>query len=137
MSTPPESSEVQAVTVQDFEQFLAGLPQRDTTPPGVKAVGEYTFDELITHLHDYHGYGVEDQTRDEESNGILSETDLDRISKMTRDEAIARMPGHYFQEWDGPDSIEAARMHHNQDHADAFGGGGKVHFHPGAHNFMG
>lgn len=115
-----------------IEQFLATLPKRDTTRPGVKAVDDYTFDALITHLHDYHGYGAEVQTDDEASNQILSEEDLDRLSNMTRDEAIARLPGHFFQQWDAPDSLQSAQLHHAEDHSNAFGGGGKVHFHPGA-----
>lgn len=117
----------------EFQAFLNSLPKRDTTPPGVKAVEDYTFDELITHLHDYHGCGAESQTDDETCNDILSAEDLDLLANMTRDEAIARLPGHYFQQWDSPDSLESARMQHAQDHADYFGGGatGKRHFHPG------
>lgn len=120
------------MTTTGFEAFLTSLPQRDTTPPGVKAVEDYTFDQLITHLHDYHGYGAESQTDDEASNKILSEEALDRLSHMTRDEAIARLPGHYFQGWGTPDSLESARIHHGEDHGNYPGGGAKIHFHPGA-----
>jgi hypothetical protein len=116
--------------MNEFREFLGTLPNRDTTPPGVKAVDEYTFDELITHLHDYHGYGAETQADDEHSNETDPEI-IEAVANMTRDEAIARLPGHYFQLWDAPDSLESARIHHAEDHGNNFGGGGKVHFHPG------
>lgn len=106
------------------------MPPRDTTPPGVKAVEDYTFDELITHLHDYHGMNATDQAEDEEFN----QTDPDVIATiraMSRDEAIDRLPSHYFQTWDAPDSLASARMTHEQQHADNPGGYGIVHFHPG------
>lgn len=117
----------------EVQQYLDSLPKRDTTLPGVKAVDDYTFDELITHLHDHHGYGAESQTDDEGSNHILDEAGLDVLANMTRDEAIARLPYHYFQNEDTPDSLESARSMHAQDHGDNYGGGagGKRHFHPG------
>jgi hypothetical protein len=107
-----------------------GFKERDTTPPGVMPVEEYTFDQLITHLHDYHGYGAETQADDEHSN----ETDpalVERIANMSRDDAIARLPYHFFQNFGTADSLESAHITHDQDHADNVGGGGKVHFHPG------
>lgn len=106
-------------------------PTRDTTRVGVMAVEDYTFDQLITHLHDYHGLNAEEQADDEYSNGTDPAV-IERIAAMTRDEAIARLPYHYFQGFGTPDSIESARLQHDQDHADCDGGGGKVHFHPGS-----
>lgn len=104
---------------------------RDTTPPGVKATVEYTFDELITHLHDHHGMNAEAQAEDELSNGTDAQV-IAHIRAMSRDEAIARLPYHYFQGFDSPDSLASAHITHNHDHADNPGGGGLVHFHPGA-----
>jgi hypothetical protein len=69
---------------------------RRTTPPGVKPVEEYSFDELITHLHDYHGLTAADQAEDEVGNGTAPEI-VAQIRAMSRDEAIARLPYHYFQ----------------------------------------
>lgn len=116
--------------MSDFDDFMATLPKRDTTPPGVKAVEDYTFDQLITHLHDYHGYTAEEQAGDEEMNDTDQDV-IDGIAALTRDEAIARLPGHYFQLWDGPDELESARVQHAEDHGNNEGGGGTVHFHPG------
>lgn len=110
--------------------FIDSLPTRDTTPPGVTAVEDYTFDQLLTHLHDYHGRTAENMVEDEESNGTEQEV-IDMIRSMTREEAIARIPFHYFQVWGTADSLESAVLTHAQDHADYYGGGGLVHFHPG------
>lgn len=114
------------------QEFLDSLKKRDTTPPGILAVEDYTFDQLVTHLHDYHGFNGESQVEDEYSNGTDSEV-IAVLETMTRDEAIARLPYHYFQGWGTPDSLESARIQHDQDHADYFGGGAnsKRHFHPG------
>lgn len=113
------------------DDLFGDYPARDTTPPGVKAVEEYTFDELITHLHDYHGMNAESQAEDEESNGTDPAL-IARIRAATRDEAIQRLPYHWFQNYGTPDSIESARITHAQEHGDYFGGPAKVHFHPGA-----
>ena len=104
---------------------------RDTTPPGVKAVEDYTFDQLITHLHDYHGMTAAEQADDE----VMNETDpevVERIRAMTREEAIARLPYHYFQGWEAPDCLASAHITHDQEHADYPGGPSTIHFHPGA-----
>lgn len=104
---------------------------RNTTPVGVKPVSEYTFDELITHLHDHHGYTAEAQAEDEAGNGTDPAT-VAEIRAMGRDDAIARLPYHYFQNYGTPDSLESARLTHAHEHADSTDGGGYglAHFHP-------
>lgn len=101
----------------------------------VKPVEEYTFDELVAHLHDYHGLNAEDQAEDEEFNGTDPAV-IEHIRNMTRDEAMERLPYHYFMGTNTPrDSREAlasAHITHDQQHADNPGGYGAVHFHPGA-----
>lgn len=104
---------------------------RDTTPVRVKAVDDYSFDQLITHLHDHHGMTAEDQAEDEVANGTDAET-VAQIRAMSRSEAIARLPYHYFQGTGTPDSLEAARIKHADEHADSPGGTGYgvPHIHP-------
>ena len=111
---------------------MTDYPARETPERvPVRPVEEYTFDELITHLHDYHGYTAEEQADDELMNGT-DPVIVANIRAMTRSEAIARLPYHYFQSFGTPDSLESARLTHAQDHGDNPGGGGKVHFHPGS-----
>jgi hypothetical protein len=117
-------------TSREARAYLDTLPKRDTTALPVVAVEDYTFDQLVTHLHDYHGMTAEDQVDDERSNGTDPEI-IAVLETMTRDEAIARLPYHYFQGWGTPDSLASAIQQHADDHANNFGGGGKVHFHPG------
>lgn len=104
---------------------------RNTARVVVGPVNDYTFDELITHLHDHHGYTAEEQADDE----VMNKTDPEivaNIRAMSREEAINRLPYHYFQGSDVPDSLESARIQHSCDHGDNPGGGGLVHFHPKA-----
>lgn len=98
---------------------------------GVKAVEDYTFEELVEHLHDYHAMGAEAQAEDEEGN----DTDpavVARIRAMTREEALERLPYHYFMGTntprDSPEALASARIKHEEDTANGLF---VVHYHPG------
>ena len=83
-------------------------------------VDHLDFEALVIHLHDDHGLNAEVMARDEE----LNETDesvIEQIRSMTREEALERLPYHYFMDTsvsrDSAEALASARITHDDDHA--------------------
>jgi hypothetical protein len=76
------------------------------------------FEALVAHLHDDHHLNAEAMAEDEVVNGTDPEV-VERIRHMTRDEALRRLPYHYFMSESVPrashTALASARITHREE----------------------
>lgn len=76
------------------------------------------FEKMVAHLHDVHGLNAEAMAEDERGNGTDPEI-IEWISNMSREQALERLPYHYFMDTrvsrDDPAALASARITHNDE----------------------
>lgn len=104
---------------EDAHKRAARYDRRLLDDHHMEQAGLMTFEQLVAHLHDDHMLNAEEMADDEVDNGTHPEI-IASVRGMSREQALHRLPYHYFMDVtvprDSQSALESARMTHRELH---------------------